>query len=292
VTVRWLVTGTAGLLGAEVVATLGRVRPADAVTAADRAGLDLDDDAAVRAAVPGHDVVVSCAAWTDVDAAESSPAAQRAAMAVNARAAGRLAVACRAAGARILHLSTDYVFDGTASTPYREDAPPRPASVYGATKLAGEWAVLAAGGQVVRTAWLHDGDRGRSFVATMAARARAGRTAVVVADQTGQPTWVRPLAERLVAIGTLPDRPRAPRVLHATCTGQTTWYALAREVYRLCGADPELVAPTTSAAIATTRPAPRPAYAVLADSRTAGLGLAPMPHWLDALAAAVAPRPV
>jgi dTDP-4-dehydrorhamnose reductase len=191
----------------------------------------------------------------------------------------------------MLHLSTDYVFDGTAAEPYREDAQPRPASVYGASKLAGERAVLSAGGRVVRTAWLHDGPRGRSFAATMAALATAGRPAAVVADQTGQPTWVGPLAERLVALGTLADWQRTPGILHATCTGQTTWYCLAREVYRLCGADLELVGPTSAAAVAATRPAPRPAYAVLADTRTAALGLDPMPNWLDALAAAWRPSP-
>jgi len=226
--------------------------------------------------------VVSCAGWTDVDGAEAGAQAQLGAMAVNASAARVLAVQCRAAGARLLHLSTDYVFDGRAGTPYVEGAPPRPTSVYGASKAAGEWAVLAAGGQVVRTAWLHDGDRGRSFVATMAALARQGRTAAVVADQTGQPTWVRPLAERLVALGARPDL-AGPRVLHATCGGQATRHALACEVYRLCGADPALVTPTSS----TATGAARPAYSVLADTRSAALGLGPMPPWTKALAAAL-----
>ena len=205
-TTRWLVTGAHGLLGARVVAELVLLRPDDEVTAVDRAQMDLLDEAAIRAVVPGHDVVVSCAGWTDVDGAEDAPSPRSMAMRVNADGVGRLAVACRFAGARLLHVSTDYVFDGAARMPYVEDAQAHPLSGYGVSKLAGEWSVLAEGGCVVRTAWLHDGAHGRSFVATMAARARAGEPARVVHDQVGQPTWVRPLARRLIGRASCRER--------------------------------------------------------------------------------------
>ncbi len=278
---RWLVLGAAGLLGTEVVASIGREHPADPVTAVDRDEVDLTEPAAVaRAVAAGVDVVVCCAAWTDVDGAEAHEAA---AAAVNGRGVASLAGACADAGVRLLHVSTDYVFDGSADRPYAEEALPAPVTAYGRTKLAGEGAVTAWGGTVVRTAWLHDGPRGRSFVATMGARALSGEPSVVVADQRGQPTWVRPLAERLVALGGVPGP--LPPVLHATCAGETTWYDLAREVYRLSGADPGLVTPTTTAAVA--RPARRPAYSVLADTRSGALGLPPMPGWQPALTRAM-----
>ncbi len=291
VTTRWLVTGARGLLGSQVVAALARLRPEDPVTAVDRAEMDLLDEAAVRAVVPGHDVVVSCAAWTDVDGAQDA-ATGHAAAAVNTAGAGRLAVAVASCGARLLHLSTDYVFDGAAAQPYAEDADPAPLSVYGATKRAGELLVLAAGGCVVRSAWLHDGARGRSFVATMAGRAAAAEPVEVVDDQVGQPTWVRPLAERLVALGVAVDGAGRPPdgIVHLASAGRTSWYGLAREVYRLSGADPALVSATTAAALAPTRPAPRPAYSVLADTRSASFGLTPMPSWDAALADSLAPR--
>jgi dTDP-4-dehydrorhamnose reductase len=290
--VRWLVSGAGGLLGAHVVATLRSLRPADAVTVATREVLDLRDPDQVAAVVPGHDVVVSCAAYNDVDGAQDRGPGAAAAVAVNVDGIGRLAAAARDAGARLLHLSTDYVMDGTSPTPYREDAPTAPLQTYGASKLAGEVLVLDAGGAVVRTAWLHDGAAGRSFVATMTARARAGEPATVVADQVGQPTWVVPLAERLVALGSATDSDGHPPggVLHLVGAGAASRFDLARSVYTLCGADPGLVSRTTReetearAATEGRTVAPRPAYSVLADTRSAVYGLEPMPAW-DAMLA-------
>ncbi len=286
---RWLVSGAGGLLGTEVVAALGRLRPDDEVTAATRAVMDLREESAVRAVVPGHDVVVSCAAWNDVDAAQDRGAAAAAAVAVNVDGIGRLAAAAHDAGALLLHLSTDYVVDGTASVPYSEDTATAPLQTYGASKLGGEVLVLDSGGAVVRTAWLHDGAHGRSFVATMAARARDGAPVRVVTDKVGQPTWVRPLAERLVALGVAHDAAgRSPSgVLHLVAAGETSRYDLGRAVYSLCGADPDLVAPTTTAELPASA-APRPPYSVLADTRSALYGLAPMPSWDVMLADAFA----
>jgi dTDP-4-dehydrorhamnose reductase len=297
--VRWLVTGAGGQLGRRVVQTLHRTRPGDEVTAATRDVLDVRDHARVRALVPGHDVVVSCAAYTDVDGAQDRGPGAAQAVAVNADGIGALAGAARDAGARLLHVSTDYVLDGAASTPYLEDAAPDPLQAYGSSKLAGEVLVLDAGGCVVRTAWLHDGRATRSFVAIMAERAGAGERSTVVADQFGQPTWVVPLAERLVALGVAADGDGAAPsgVLHLVGAGAASRFDQARAVYTLCGADPGLVEAATSAELAGRAAAegrtvaPRPAYSVLADTRSAAYGLEPMPGWEAMLAASLAAGP-
>jgi dTDP-4-dehydrorhamnose reductase len=297
--VRWLVTGAGGQLGSRVVATLHRTRPDDEVTAATRDVLDVRDHEKVRALVPGHDVVVSCAAYTDVDGAQDRGPGAAQAVAVNVDGVGALALAARAGGARLVHVSTDYVLDGAARTPYREDAQPAPLQTYGASKLAGEVLVLDAGGCVVRTAWLHDGRVTRSFVATMVERAAAGARSTVVADQVGQPTWVVPLAERLVELGLAADADGAPPggVLHLAGAGAASRFDQARAVYTLCGADPDLVEATTSAELAARAAAegravaPRPPYSVLADTRSATYGLPPMPGWDAMLAASLADGP-
>ena len=280
---RWLVTGAGGMLGRDLLALL----PAQDVTAATRAELDITDPAAVADAVQGIDVVVNAAAWTDVDGAESD---EGAAAAVNADGPRLLARACHREGARLLHVSTDYVFDGSVSgdpaeaPAWAENAPTGPRSAYGRTKLAGEQAVLAeapALGYVVRTAWLY-GEHGRNFVRTMIGLAASRPTVDVVDDQWGQPTWSRDLAARLIALGGA-DAPAG--IYHAAAAGRTTWYGLARAVFAAIGADPDRVRPTTSAAFA--RPAPRPAFSVLGQERLTAVGVAPMPRWDDALSEAM-----
>lgn len=278
---RWLVTGAAGMLSRDVLAAL-----ADAghgvVTAATRADLDVTDPGAVRAAVAGHDVVVNAAGWTDVDGAETAEAA---ATAVNGTAVGHLAAACRDTGARLLHVSTDYVFAGDATTPYPEDAPTVPVNAYGRSKLAGERAVLGTlpdTGYVVRTSWLY-GAHGRNFVATLLNAAATRETLDVVDDQRGQPTWSGALAARLVALGAA-DAPAG--IYHGTAAGETTWYGLARAAFEASGLDPDRIRPTTSAAF--RRPAPRPAYSVLGHDRWTAAGFAPLAHWSDQLAGGLA----
>lgn len=280
---RWLVTGAGGMLGRDLLALL----PAQDVTAATRRDLDITDPAAVAAAVRGVGVVVNAAAWTDVDGAESD---ERAAAAVNAEGPRLLARACHREGARLLHVSTDYVFDGSVSgdpataPAWPEDAPTVPRSAYGRTKLAGEQAVLAEapdGGYVVRTAWLY-GEHGRSFVRTMIDLEASRPTVDVVDDQWGQPTWSRDLAARLIALGEA-DAPAG--IYHAAAGGRTTWFGLARAVFAALGADPERVRPTTSAAF--VRPAVRPGFSVLGQSRLALAGVEPMPAWEDALSRAM-----
>jgi dTDP-4-dehydrorhamnose reductase len=270
---RWLVVGAGGMLGADLLGELGGRH----VTALRHADLDITDTSAVAAAVRGHDVVVNAAGWTAVDDAEAH---EPAAFEANATGPANLARACRAAGAWLLHVSTDYVFAGDADEPYDEDASTGPRSAYGRTKLAGEWAVRAELPDrhwLVRTAWLY-GAGGPNFVSTMR-RLEAERDSVdVVDDQTGQPTWSAELARRLVDVVEV----GAPAgTYHGTAAGSTTWYGLARAVFELAGADPGRVRPTTTGTF--PRPAPRPAWSVLGHRRWAAAGLEPMRDWRAAL---------
>ncbi|MEV4771638.1 dTDP-4-dehydrorhamnose reductase [Micromonospora humida] len=282
---RVFVTGAGGMLGRDLLAVLA-TRGDLTVTAATRADLDVTDAGAVRAAVAGHDVVLNTAAWTDVDGAERDEAA---ATAVNGDAVAHLARACAEHGARLVHVSTDYVFAGDADTPYAEDAPTDPINAYGRSKLAGERAVvrfLPETGYLVRTAWLY-GAHGRNFVTTMLGLAATREHLDVVDDQQGQPTWSYALATRLVALVDAALAGRAPAgTYHGTCTGQTTWYGLARAAFTLAGLDPDRVRPTTSDRF--PRPAARPAYSVLGHDRWAEAGLPPLPDWHDALSDAFA----
>lgn len=279
---RWLVTGAKGMLGTDLLGVL-----ADAgitrVTAADLPELDITDPASAQAAVDGHDVVVNVAAWTAVDAAEEK---EPAAFAVNAVGPSNLARACARAGARMLQVSTDYVFAGDAGTPYHEDALPAPRSAYGRTKAAGEWAVraeLPGRHWIVRTAWLYGAASTACFPAVMARLQRERDTVDVVDDQRGQPTWTLDLAKAMLSL-VAADAPAG--TYHGTSSGEATWFDLARLVFELAGADPARVRPTTSDAF--VRPAPRPAYSVLGHDAWTAAGLKPIRAWDDALREAVA----
>jgi dTDP-4-dehydrorhamnose reductase len=282
----WLVTGAGGMLGRDLVTVLG-AGPGRRVTAAARAELDLTDAEAVTTAVAGHDVVVNAAAWTDVDGAEADEAA---ATAVNGTGVENLARACARTGARLLHVSTDYVFAGDATVPYPEDAPTDPINAYGRGKLVGERAVLTLlpeTGYVVRTAWLY-GAHGRNFVSTMLRLAADREHLDVVEDQHGQPTWSYALARRLVELGGAARADRAPAgVYHGTASGRTTWYGLAREAFALAGLDPGRIRPTSSDRY--PRPARRPSFSVLGHDRWALAALAPLPDWRQMLAGALCP---
>lgn len=276
-TLRWFVTGAEGMLGTDLVEAL-RSR-GEQVTAAGRDLLDITDAAACAEAVAGHDVVVGCAAYTAVDPAES---AEERALAVNGAGAGNLARAAAATGARLVHISTDYVFDGQATEPYAVSAPVAPLQAYGRTKLAGEQAVARECPQswVVRTAWLY-GAHGESFPKTIARLGRERGQVSVVTDEVGQPTWTVDLAGAILQLVTA----RAPFGLwHATGGGQCSRFEFARAVFEEIGLDPNLVLPTSSAAFA--RPARRPAYSVLSHARWAECGLSAPRHWRAALAEA------
>jgi dTDP-4-dehydrorhamnose reductase len=273
----WLVTGAGGMLGRDLVA--GLTRQGEDVAGLSRGQLDVTDGPAVLAAMRRHRpaVVVNCAAWTAVDAAEQQPDA---ALRVNGHGAGQVAAACAATGAWLVQVSTDYVFGGESSRPYAEDDPPAPRTAYGRGKLAGERAVrecLPGASYVVRTAWLY-GAHGGNFVRTMIRLAGERPFVEVVTDQRGQPTWTADLAAQIIA---LVRAGAAAGMYHAASSGETTWFGLAQEVFTLLGADPARVRPASSAALA--RPARRPAYSVLGHERHRCAGIEPIGHWRDAL---------
>ena len=276
---RILVTGGLGMSGLDLQDVL--TSAAHEVTAAGRADLDVTSAKACRDAVSGHGIVVNAAARTKVDDAEAQEAA---AFSVNATGAANVARACTAHGSSLVHVSTDYVFAGEASTPYAEDAPLSPRSAYGRTKAAGEWAVRAECPQtwVVRTAWLY-GKHGPNFVKTMARLADQHDTVAVVDDQRGQPTWTYDLGK---IIGDLVTSGAPFGTYHGTSSGETTWYGFTQEIFRQLGLDPDRVRATTADAF--PRPAPRPAYSVLGHDAWTAAGLDPLPDWRSGIQRSIA----
>jgi len=283
------------MLGRDMTNLLG-ARGEDC-TLVTRADLDITDLTAVTelVAAVNPDVVVNCAAWTAVDAAEDH---EDEASAVNYLGAANVAAACAKAGALLIHPSTDYVFDGHASTPYAEDAPTAPAGAYGRTKLAGEQAVRGAlpdASYIVRTAWLY-GAHGKNFVKTMLRLAGNGTSPGVVADQHGQPTWTADVAAQIMA---LIDRSAPPGIYHATSAGQTTWFGFAEEIFRLyhssvseeqgqaqeqkTATERVLVSPRPITTADYPTPAKRPAYSVLAHDAWHAAGITPIGDWREAL---------
>ncbi|MGI8864744.1 MAG: dTDP-4-dehydrorhamnose reductase [Solirubrobacteraceae bacterium] len=270
---RLLITGAAGMLGLDVAAAAADVHE---VFAAPRAELDITDQEALTACVSRArpDAVINCAAFTNVDLAERSI---EAACAVNGDGAGSVARAAAAAGAWMIHVSSDYVFDGTKREPYLESDPVAPASAYGHSKLAGERAVARAAPEshtIVRSSWLF-GAGGPCFPATIRRLAAERDELSVVDDQHGCPTFTGHLARALL---TLAQR-RALGILHVAGAGDCTWFQFAQEIVARSGSAAK-VKPTTTAEMA--RPAPRPAYSVLGTERAAE---APsLPHWREGLA--------
>jgi dTDP-4-dehydrorhamnose reductase len=262
------------MLGSELVQSLRG--------SADVMGTDIDDfditdrDATLRALFDMRPrAVVNCAAYTDVDGAEGDRVR---AFAVNQGGAANVARGAAAVGAFLVHLSTDYVFDGEGKEPYREEDRPHPVSVYGQSKLAGEESVRASAARflIVRTAWLY-GHLGRNFVETVLRLAEGGQDLRIVRDQWGAPTNARDLA---VILGELLGG-RARGVLHATNAGRCSWYEYAREILRIAGIEGVQVEPVPSSSY--PRPARRPSFSVLSLERlSAVLGWTPRP-WQEAL---------
>jgi len=280
-----LVTGAKGQLGRDVVEQARDL--GHRVTAVGSAELDISEAKAVDAAVAAmaggtRAVVINCAAHTAVDAAEAEP---EAAAAVNTAGPAHLAAACVRHGVHLVHVSTDYVFAGDAAAPYEPGDATGPRSVYGRTKLEGERAVLAAlpSAHVVRTAWVY-GAHGTNFVSTMLRLERERDTVRVVDDQQGSPTWTGDLATGLLELAARDDVDGG--VLHATNSGATTWYGLARAVFTAAGADPARVQPCRTEEF--PRPAPRPAYSVLSNAAWIAAGLTPLRPWRVALDHAIA----
>jgi dTDP-4-dehydrorhamnose reductase len=287
--IRLLVTGAGGMLGHDVMRA--GARAGHELIGRTRAELDVTDAAAVadtfaRARPRGSiDAAINCAAWTDVDGAETNP---EQAHAVNADGACNLARAAAEAGVPLVHVSTDYVFAGEkpldgsgAPRPYVESDPTGPRSVYGQSKLAGEVAVLGASPRhaVVRSSWLFGVD-GHNFVATMLRLAGERDSVQVVTDQVGCPTWTGHLAPALIG---LIEREVAG-LIHLAGAGHVSWNGFAREIFRQAELSCR-VEPASSAD--TDRPAPRPAWSALASERDDVL---PMPDWRDGVAGYLAAR--
>jgi dTDP-4-dehydrorhamnose reductase len=278
-----IVFGAGGLLARELVPQL--LRGGWGVAALVRSDCDVRSRASVEAQVARirPDVIINCAAYTHVDKAERE---EELAFTVNAEGAGHVAVAAASRGARLLHISTDYVFDGQSRRPYREDERPSPLGAYGRTKLAGEQRVTEAGGDalIVRTGELY-GTGGRNFFDTILGRVQAAAPVRVVDDQIVSPTWTRELAAQLVALAES-DAPGG--VYHATSSGEVSWYGAARAAVGALGLREDLVVPISTAAFGSATP--RPAYSVLAPEALARRGLYRMRPWHESLAAWIAER--
>jgi len=268
--------GISGQLGSDVAAALS----SHDVIPVEHARADIRDEAAVMKAVrdAAPDWVINCAAMTNVESCERETLA---AFAVNAGGARNVAVAAEAAGARLLHISTDYVFDGEKRSPYLESDFPRPLNIYGSSKLAGEWAVRATGAHIIRTSGVYGLNacrgKGTNFVETMIKRAQSGATTRVVADEVLTPTFSTDLADRIRVIieNRTPDG-----VYHATNSGSCSWFEFAREIFRHAGA---ARAPEAITAKEWNSPVRRPSYSVLDNHALAALGIEKMPEWRDAL---------
>jgi len=280
-TQRIVIAGAGGQVGSFLAAEANR--QGREVLALTSSQWDIADPQRAGEIVQSGDVVINCAAYTAVDDAEREPDR---AHAINAAGPGYIAQACARVGAQMVHISTDYVFDGAASRPYEPSDETRPLSVYGQSKLDGELAVLAALPQavVVRTAWVYTGGNGKDFVAAMR-RLAAGDTVVnMVDDQTGSPTYTGDLVAALLEVAD--GKVHAPNgIVHAANAGEVTRFGQTRAVFEILGADPERVRPVSSAE--NPRPAARPAYSALSGRQSQEAGLSPLRPWRDALAEAL-----
>jgi dTDP-4-dehydrorhamnose reductase len=269
--VKVLVTGAGGMLGRDVVSACRR-RGADVVPLG-HAELDIGEgpevDHVVSAVRP--DVVVNCAAWTDVDGAEAH---EHEALRLNSQAAGVLSMAASEVGAAILHPSSDYVFDGARRSPYVESAHPNPLSAYGRSKLAGETSVAVANRRhfVVRSAWLF-GAGGRNFVETMLQLGARQPEVLVVSDQVGCPTYTVHLADGIARL----IEGEAYGIHHMAASGSCSWYEFAQEIFDQSGVECRVMAATTEM---LGRDAPRPPYSVLESERLDAIRL---PIWREGL---------
>ena len=273
-----LVTGAAGMLGRDVMLAAGNA--GHDVVGFGHNALDVTDAAAVTAKLEQErpDVVIHCAAWTDVDGAEG---AEEAAMAVNGAGAGNVAAAAAAVGASVVYVSSDYVFDGAKGAPYVETDQPAPLSAYGRTKLAGEEATAAANKRhfIVRSSWLF-GIGGGNFVETMLRLAADHGEVLVVRDQVGSPTYTWHLAHGIVRLIEGVEF----GIHHMAAAGACSWYEFAREIFDQAKVECRVLSATTEM---LGRPAPRPAYSALVSQREHVIEL---PSWQDGLAGYLAQR--
>jgi dTDP-4-dehydrorhamnose reductase len=275
-----LITGGKGQLGRALCDLIDAKQLPFQVVAVDADELDITDQEAVNRFVASVNpsFVVNCAAYTAVDKAEEEP---ERAMAINGTAVGYLARAATTCGARLIHISTDYVFDGTGHKPYRTDHPAHPTSVYGQTKLEGEIAAMyhAPDAIVIRTSWLYY-QGGKNFVNTIVQKAALGQPLKVVADQIGSPTYAGDLAKAIVRILQEPSPARSPRLYHYANSGTASWYDFASAIVDLLGLSCPIEPIATTA---LNLPAPRPHYSVLDCSDLAHEYGITIPWWHSSL---------
>ena len=278
----WLITGGSGQLGIAVSQELDKQGIAfDAWSSKD---LDIRQSSRVSEAIEklSPKVIINCAAWTDVDGAESH---ELDASRVNSEGPENLALAAKMSNSKLIHVSTDYVFSGENHLPWQTADEINPQSAYGRTKALGESRVLASNPEssfVVRTAWLYS-PLGKNFAKTMAKLAIKGESEVrVVNDQVGQPTSAMDLAKQLVELG-LSTSPAG--IYHGTNSGQGTWFEFAQEIFRLSGADVSRVTPVSSSEY--PRPAKRPSYSVLSHDAWASTSVNSLRDWRIGLAEAM-----
>jgi dTDP-4-dehydrorhamnose reductase len=277
---RIVISGAGGMVGRFLAAQARRQgRDVLALTSAE---WDITDPEAAERFIQSGDVVINCAAYTKVDAAEED---RDRAYAVNAVGPENIAHACARAGADLIHISTDYVFSGAQRRPYEIDDETGPVSVYGRTKLAGELMALAAmpDAHIVRSAWIYEGADGSDFAAVMRRLAAGDGDVDVVADQVGSPTYVGDLVDALLQIAD--DGSIREPVLHAANEGAVSRFEQAKAVFEVVGADPGRVRPVGTDR--HPRPAPRPAYSALSARRSAEAGVTPLRPWREALADAL-----
>ena len=274
-----LITGANGQLGRSLQ-RLGGVSPHNYICT-DVAELDITDAGAVLQTVKEQriDVIVNCAAYTNVERAEEDEA--RADL-LNHKAAAYLAAAAKETGATLIHVSTDYVFDGTAHTPYTEDVTPSPLGAYGRTKLAGERAVMASGCRylIFRTAWLYS-EYGKNFLKTMLRLTSERDTLQVVFDQIGTPTYAGDLALALFSIIEAGRYAGNEGVYHFTNEGVCSWYDFATEIAAAAGHDKCRIIPCHTSEFPTK--ATRPAYSVLDKTKVKQTFQMDIPHWREAM---------
>lgn len=274
-----LVTGCNGQLGRELHNVLESRMPGLTLYT-DIDTLDLTDINTLKAYVKDNDIshIVNCAAYTDVERAEEDKAL---CTKVNVEAVRNLAVAAFDAGAKVIHISTDYVFDGTAHLPYCESDKVNPLSQYGTTKRQGETALIALAPEsiIIRTAWLYS-PYGKNFVKTMLRLGSTHQSLSVVCDQIGTPTYALDLANAICAI--LSSRQWVPGIYHFTDAGVASWYDFAQQIFRLSGNNSVLVSPVPATEYPTV--ATRPCYSVLNCQRIIATYDVVQPYWVDSLA--------
>jgi dTDP-4-dehydrorhamnose reductase len=278
----WLITGGTGQLGIAVSQELSE--RGILFSALGTQDLDITQSSIVRDVIAklSPDIIINCAAWTDVDGAESH---EQLASRVNSGGAENLALAAKSCGAKLFHISTDYVFSGEGNDPWEVDDEINPQSAYGRTKADGERRILEIypeNSSIIRTAWLYS-DWGKNFAKTMTKVAIRGESTVrVVNDQVGQPTFASDFAKQLVDLGLSQS---STGIYHGTNSGQATWFEFAKEIFNLAGADSDRVIPVSSNEI--PRPAKRPKYSVLSHASWAETSIKSLRDWRIAIEVAM-----